>query len=226
MGGYRVVEIFFSPQGEGFHMGSPAVFIRFAGCNLGGGYGNTRENDICTFCDTDFSTFEELDFSSIVGRVELEAGVPAREFPFMLVLTGGEPLLQVDEGFILRLHEEFPEATIHIETNGTTGLELQRILLQFPEWFWVTVSPKLGARLVWRLASEVKVVVPGVVDGPGWSWAELEGLHSTIDALEYWLVPQGTGEGSGVVPGIDAYLSCLERGWRLGVQGHKVWQLK
>lgn len=131
---YRINEIFYSLQGEGYHTGRPAVFIRFSGCNLR-----------CPFCDTDFSDYTEMTAEQIVEEA-------VRLFPNenerFCVLTGGEPSLQVDEALVQLLHAE--RFYIAMETNGTHAVPAQIE--------WVTCSPKEGTRVVLDFASEVKVV--------------------------------------------------------------------
>ena len=123
---YRINEIFYSLQGEGFHSGTPAVFVRFSGCNLA-----------CPFCDTDFSAYEEMTARQIAERVE--ALLPEETLSLrspIIVLTGGEPALQVDRELLIGLHTLL-SLPIHIETNGT---------LPLPEEIdWVTCSPKEGS---------------------------------------------------------------------------------
>ncbi len=140
---YRINEIFYSLQGEGFHSGTPAVFVRFSGCNLA-----------CPFCDTDFAAYEEMTVHQIAARIEglLPQDTQALRSP-ILVLTGGEPALQADAELLIGLHTLLP-LPIHIETNGTVEL---------PEdlYDWITCSPKEGSRVVLREASEVKVVYTG-----------------------------------------------------------------
>lgn len=141
MKNYKVNEIFYSLQGEGVWSGRAAVFIRFSLCNLH-----------CPFCDTDFSKYEELTASKIVARVK-EAGSDCK----FIVLTGGEPTLQVDDEMIDALHKE--GYYLSMETNGTheipNGID------------WVTCSPKTAyitkdkARVCIKEASEVKVVFDG-----------------------------------------------------------------
>lgn len=223
---FRVVEIFCSPQGEGQHIGRRAVFVRFGGCNLGRGAGLARPEDVCQFCDTDFSTAVGMSFSDIVMAVEQESGGPRSDVVLPIILTGGEPLLQVDEEFIMGLHQEFPKSTVHVETNGTVGAALEKVLALHADWFWVTVSPKLGSKVVWRYASEVKVVVPGVVTGSGWTCDALQELRGVVRSRHYWIVPQATMDGEPMVEELTRYTECLARGWRFGVQGHKVWKLK
>ena len=159
---YRINEIFYSLQGEGFHSGTPAIFVRFSGCNLA-----------CPFCDTDFASFKEMTVTQIAERVEelLPEDTPTRKSP-ILVLTGGEPALQADAELLVGLHTLL-SLPVHIETNGTVEL---------PEdlYDWITCSPKEGSKVVLREASEVKVVYTG--QSPE-KWTE------TIRAQHYFLQP-------------------------------------
>lgn len=128
-----VNEIFYSLQGEGFHTGTPAVFVRLSGCNLS-----------CEFCDTDFSRHEMMTVDDIVARVTMWA-------PPMVVLTGGEPTLHALDGLVSALHSV--GRRVHIETNGTgpvpRGID------------WVTCSPKPEGRCVLSRCDELKVVYTG-----------------------------------------------------------------
>ena len=130
---YKINEIFYSLQGEGANAGTPAVFIRFAGCNL-----------CCPFCDTDFDTYTEMSAEEIIDETS--------KYPTdFIVLTGGEPALQVDKALVDALHSN--DYVIAIETNGTCPLP--------KDIDWVTVSPKEGSRVVLTEADEVKVVYTG-----------------------------------------------------------------
>lgn len=129
---YRVNEIFYTLQGEGFYTGTPAVFLRFSGCNRA-----------CPFCDTDFSRGEEMTASEIAEAV---AQYPARH----LVATGGEPLLQLDSDLLREL--KLRGFYVQIETNGTCPVP--------PEVDWVTCSPKDAPWAVDRI-DELKVVYQG-----------------------------------------------------------------
>lgn len=143
---YRVNEIFYSLQGEGYHTGRTAVFVRLAGCNLR-----------CPFCDTDFSHSEPMSADAIAERVFAYSTSPDT----LIVLTGGEPSLQADEALIEALHRH--HQTLTIETNGTHPL---------PDGIdWITLSPKAGADVVLTHADEVKVVfTPDTVnDLPRWA---------------------------------------------------------
>lgn len=131
----RVNEIFYSLQGEGRYTGTPAVFVRFAGCNLR-----------CSFCDTEFETYTEMTEDEIVARV---LSYPTQH----VILTGGEPTLQLTTSLLQKLNGEESRRIVHIETNGTH---------QLPEGpiHWVTCSPKYGQLHIQRI-DELKVVYEG-----------------------------------------------------------------
>ena len=186
---YRINEIFYSLQGEGFHTGTPAVFVRFSGCNLA-----------CPFCDTDFTSYEELTLRQIVERIE--ALLPEETQPLrspILVLTGGEPALQADAELLVGLHTLL-SLPIHIETNGTVEL---------PEdiYDWITCSPKEGSKVVLQEASEVKVVFIG---------QNVEHWAETIRAQHYFLQPCSCANTEAVVAYIKSH-----PWWRLSMQTHK-----
>ena len=155
--GYLVKEIFYTLQGEGTHMGRPAVFCRFSGCNLWTGHERHRARAVCKFCDTDFVGTDGPGGGRFRSASDLAAAV-AKTWrgdrawgaePFV-VCTGGEPLLQLDVAAVEALHVE--GFVIAVETNGT-----QKI----PEGVdWVCVSPKAGAPLVIDRADELKLVYP------------------------------------------------------------------
>lgn len=155
---YTVKEIFYTLQGEGANTGRPAVFCRFAGCNLWSGFETDRERAVCRFCDTDFvgtdgpgggkfSTAQELAQAVRAAWPEKQFG--QRSVP-LVVCTGGEPLLQLDDTAVDALHREGFE--VAVETNGTrqplAGLN------------WVCVSPKAGTECVIRSGDELKLVYP------------------------------------------------------------------
>jgi len=154
---YQVKEIFYTLQGEGSHTGRPAVFCRFAGCNLWSGREQQRARAVCQFCDTDFvgtdgpgggqfATAEEL------ARAVANAwqGEPHPRSHRFVVCTGGEPLLQLDQPAVDALHSAGFE--VAIETNGTRPAG--------PGIDWVCVSPKAGAPLVLTEGDELKLVFP------------------------------------------------------------------
>src|SRR5436309_718515 len=151
---FAVKEIFKTLQGEGRNAGRAAVFCRFAGCNLWSGREADRATATCQFCDTDFvgtdgsggGKFETA--ADLVAAIAAEWGAGAENR--LVVLTGGEPLLQVDEPLLASLHDARFE--IAIETNGT---------LAAPEQIdWICVSPKAGAPLVQTRGDELKLVYP------------------------------------------------------------------
>jgi 7-carboxy-7-deazaguanine synthase (Cx14CxxC type) len=152
---YAVHEIFYSLQGEGAQAGRPAVFCRFAGCNLWSGREEDRESAICRFCDTFFvgtdgaggALFESPE--ALATAVDSAWRGDAAETRFV-VCTGGEPLLQLDAEAVTALHAR--GFTVAVETNGTRPV---------PEGVdWVCVSPKAGAELVQRSGDELKLVFP------------------------------------------------------------------
>ncbi len=140
---YTIKEIYYTIQGEGFHTGRSAVFVRFSGCNLWTGHEKDRENAICNFCDTDFigtdgpggGKFQTP--NDLVKNIVSKWPSRSKEKRFV-VFTGGEPLLQMDEELINALH--FNKFEIAIETNGT---------VKAPKNIdWVCVSPKAGSNLI------------------------------------------------------------------------------
>jgi len=168
---YSVKEMFYTLQGEGTHAGRPAVFCRFAGCNLWTGREADRATAICQFCDTDFVGTDGLgggkfdtaqDLAERIASFWPATAAGAQGVRFV-VLTGGEPLLQVDAALIDALHAQGFE--IAVETNGTVPA---------PEGLdWVCVSPKAGSKLVQTRGHELKVVVPQA----GFSEADLLGFE-------------------------------------------------
>ncbi|MGB6346034.1 MAG: 7-carboxy-7-deazaguanine synthase [Methyloceanibacter sp.] len=210
---YAVKEIFYTLQGEGVQAGRPAVFCRFAGCNLWSGREADREAAICNFCDTDFvgtngsggGKFAEADELARACRAAWRgnSGTP----PFV-VLTGGEPMLQVDENLIAALHESGFE--IAIETNGT--LPVPRSI------DWICVSPKGGAPLVQRSGDELKLVYPQFELAP----VEVEDLNFTHFLLQP--MDEGACTPANVRAATDYCLAHPK--WRLSLQTHKLLGLR
>lgn len=151
---YAVKEIFYTLQGEGALTGRPAVFCRFAGCNLWSGREEGRASAACSFCDTDFVGTDGTDGGRYADAEALADKVaslwPARAHGKFVVCTGGEPLLQLDTPLIDALHRRGFE--IAVETNGTIALP--------PDLDWVCVSPKGSNKLVVTEGDELKVVIP------------------------------------------------------------------
>lgn len=168
---YTVKEIFYTLQGEGAQAGRPAVFCRFAGCNLWSGREEDRANAACPFCDTDFVGTNGVgggkfsDAKSLAHRIAAEwpgtsAHAKAQRF---VVLTGGEPLLQVDEALTAALHAE--GFTVAVETNGTQ--------IPPPGIDWLCVSPKGQAKVVVTQGQELKLVFPQT-DAPPHRFEDLD----------------------------------------------------
>jgi 7-carboxy-7-deazaguanine synthase len=205
---YQVKEIFYTLQGEGTHAGRPAVFCRFAGCNLWSGREPDRATAVCKFCDTDFVGTDGTRGGKYV-TAELLAAEIAAHWPLasrvnrFVVLTGGEPLLQVDDAFIAALHAQ--GFMIAVETNGT---------LPAPRGIdWICVSPKAGAEWIQRSGSELKVVWPQ----PTLSFDELESAEFTHRYLQPM---DGPLRAENTKLCIDL---CLARpAWKLSVQTHKI----
>jgi 7-carboxy-7-deazaguanine synthase len=204
---YSVKSIFYTLQGEGANTGRPAVFCRFAGCNLWSGREEDRANAACQFCDTDFVGTDGEGggkFSDAVGLVNAIARTwrGATKFPRLVVLTGGEPALQLDTALIAALHDEKFE--VAIETNGT---------LPLPEGIdWICVSPKADAGLAITSGDELKLVFPQSLAMP----AQFESLAFTHRFLQPM---DGPNQASNTQQAIDY---CLAHpAWRLSIQTHK-----
>lgn len=145
---YAVKEIFLTLQGEGANAGRPAVFVRFVGCNLWSGREQDRASAVCRFCDTNFVGGERIKEAGVLAeRVAQEWGTIRRDR--FVVLTGGEPALQVDEPLLAALHDR--DFFVAIETNGTVPLKAK------PDW--ITVSPKTRELQVTD-GDELKLVYP------------------------------------------------------------------
>ena len=207
---YSVKEIFYTLQGEGLQVGMPAVFCRFAGCNLWTGREEDRASAVCRFCDTDFVGTD----GTLGGKYEtaerladrIAALWPEGERRYRLVVaTGGEPLLQIDRALIDALHAK--EFRIAVATNGTIAV---------PDGIdWVCVSPKKGAEWVQRKGNELKLVFPQAGLMPDdLPWAELRFDHFLLQPMD------GPNVGRNTLTAV-AYCQAHPQ-WRLSVQTHKV----
>lgn len=178
---YAVKEIFLTVQGEGGRAGCRSVFLRMAGCNLWNGVAESRDKGkgACSrWCDTDFVGGEKMDAATILRLMDELWPMPARSDDLLevqpserwVVISGGEPTLQVDRALLDLLHGH--GWWVAMETNGTADPEAGLLL---DEVDWLTVSPKLGAEMKrWR-GAELKVVLPGQTRGePGWTDEQLE----------------------------------------------------
>lgn len=205
---YSVKEIFLTLQGEGINAGRVAVFCRFAGCNLWSGREADRPGAQCRFCDTDFVGTDGTlggkypDATHLANQIAAQWPAQA-DGQRLVVLTGGEPLLQVDAALIDALHAQGFE--IAVETNGTlpapAGLD------------WVCVSPKAGNALAITAGDELKVVVPQA----GLNLAVLAALpfrHHLLQPLD--------GPGAEQHRAHAIALCLADPRWRLSVQAHKL----
>lgn len=204
---YRIKEVFYSLQGEGFHSGRPAIFCRFSHCNLWTGKEKDRAQAICQFCDTDFVGTDGQNGGVFATADALTAHLlqfwPDANTPPFVVLTGGEPLLQVNDALIEALHTEGVE--IAVETNGTlkapTGID------------WLCVSPKAGAPLIQTSGNELKLVYPQPALMPE-QVAQL--------AFDYFYLQPMDGPHAQAHTR-EALAYCLAHPkWRLSLQTHKL----
>jgi 7-carboxy-7-deazaguanine synthase len=207
---YAVKEIFFTLQGEGANTGRPAVFCRFAGCNLWTGREADRAEATCQFCDTDFVGVDgpgggkfataELLASAVAEKWPVNVSARARK---LVVCTGGEPLLQMDDAVVAALHARGFE--IAVETNGTQ---------QPPAHIdWICVSPKVGAPLVLTSGNELKLVYPQAGGEPE--------RFEALDFEQFFLQPMDGPERERNTELALAY--CLSHPqWRLSIQTHKL----
>lgn len=208
---YAVKEMFLTLQGEGVNAGRRAVFVRFAGCNLWSGRERDRASAICRFCDTDFVGVDGEGGGRFVGATALAKAVEGfwgeRADDRFVVLTGGEPMLQVDGALIDALHAR--SFTVAMESNGTIPAH--------PGVDWVCISPKAGSEVVQRSGDELKLVWPQA--------------GTDLDALEAWdftnrlLQPLDDVEADA---NRDACVRLvMERPrWRLSLQTHKLLGLR
>jgi 7-carboxy-7-deazaguanine synthase (Cx14CxxC type) len=205
---YSVKEIFYTLQGEGRNAGRPAVFCRFAGCNLWSGREMDRSEAICTFCDTDFVGTDGVGGGKFSSAQDLARAV-ASCWPSgvrgqrLAVLTGGEPLLQVDDAFLAALHEEGFE--IAIETNGTltppAGVD------------WICVSPKAGSTLAINSGNELKLVFPQSDARP----EDFEAL-----AFDHFLLQPMDGPCREENTAAAVNYCLMHPLWQLSLQTHKI----
>ena len=203
---YAVKEIFLTLQGEGGQAGRPAVFCRFAGCNLWSGREQDRASAVCNFCDTDFVGMDGPGGGRFATSDALAAAVEAAwqggPSDRLVVLTGGEPLLQVDRPLIDALHAR--GFSLALETNGTISVP--------PGVDWVCVSPKADAPLAQVSGQELKLVYPQ----PGVDPARFE----TLAFERFLLQPMDGPARAANTQAAIAYCLAHPR-WRLSVQTHK-----
>jgi len=211
---YAVKEMFLTLQGEGMQAGRRAVFLRFAGCNLWSGREQDRAEAVCRFCDTDFVGTDGENGGRFKDAADLAAATarlwgdePGRRF---VVITGGEPMLQLDPALVDALHGAGFE--IAVESNGT--------LPATPGIDWLCISPKADSQVVQRSGSELKLVWPQPEIDPdtliGW-------------AFDQFLVqPMDCGSEAANAATREAAIALVLRDsrWRLSLQTHKLLGLK
>ena len=208
---YAVKEIFYTLQGEGANTGRAAVFCRFAGCNLWSGREQDRADATCSFCDTDFVGTDgegggKFGTAALLAAACAAAAGAARFHagqPMLIVLTGGEPMLQVDEDLIAALHNAAFE--IAIETNGTRAVPRSID--------WICVSPKAGAPVVQTTGEELKLVYP-----------QPDVMPETLNRFQFkhrYLQPMAGANGIENTAAAVAYCQAHPH-WRLSLQTHKM----
>jgi 7-carboxy-7-deazaguanine synthase len=211
---YSVKEIFYTLQGEGMQAGKPAVFCRFAGCNLWSGREEDRASAVCRFCDTDFVGIDGTLGGKYASADSLAHRIgslwPAADNRHRLVvMTGGEPLLQLDRELIDAIHARGFQ--IAVETNGT---------ITAPEGIdWICVSPKAGAPLVQTHGHELKLVYPQpdlLPDALPWP---------TLRFDHYLLQPMDGPTAEQTTAAAVAYCQTHPQ-WRLSVQTHKMLRIR
>lgn len=208
---YAVKELFLTLQGEGVHAGRRAVFVRFAGCNLWSGREADRASAVCQFCDTDFVGTDgdgggRFADAAALGNAVTAAWGPGQAQRYV-VLTGGEPMLQIDAAFIDALHADGFE--IGVESNGT--------IAAVPGIDWLCISPKSGSHIVQKSGNELKLV-----------WPQPD---SDLDAMEGWafdhflVQPMDCADSEGARAGAVDFVMQRPK-WRLTTQAHKMLGLR
>ena len=204
---YLLKEIYYTLQGEGYHTGRPAVFIRFSGCNLWTGYEKDRSGAICNWCDTDFvgtngingGKFSAEEITNIINKL-WKGNVQTKPY---VVCTGGEPLLQMDESLIKAIHRVGFE--IGLETNGT---------MIPPEGIdWICVSPKANTDLVLKNGNELKVVYPQCGMNPR--------MHEKLKFDHFYIQPMDGIDQKNNIKRSEKFVLDHPK-WKLSLQTHKI----
>src|SRR5215216_5217129 len=207
---YSVKEIFYTLQGEGANTGRAAVFCRFAGCNLWTGREEDRADAVCNFCDTDFVGTDGPGGGRFISAKDLAKAVSTKwqgSFTIsvrpLVVCTGGEPLLQLNDDLVTAFHELGFE--VAIETNGTR--------LPPPGIDWICVSPKAGAELILRSGHELKLIFPQEGARPE--------QFEKLDFQHFYLQPMdGSFREANTRLALQYCLSNPQ--WKLSLQTHKL----
>jgi len=203
---YRIKEIYFTQQGEGSNTGRDFVFVRFSGCNLWSGKEKNRKSAICQFCDTDFYGTDGINggFYSAKQLIEkIKSLWVSRDDNIAVVLTGGEPLLQVNDELVAALKQE--QIYIAVETNGT---------LDAPDHIdWICMSPKANTEIKLKKGNEIKVIFPQESLDPE--------KFSLFDFSEFYLQPMDSNEYQ---ENLNATITYCQKNpkWKLSLQTHKI----
>ena len=207
---YAIKEIYYTIQGEGFHTGRPAVFVRFSGCNLWTGREEDRHKAICQFCDTDFWGTDGVEGGKYTKEslsTKIKELWPIDSDKIFIVCTGGEPALQLDQELVDYLHQK--DIEIAIETNGTLAL---------PDHIdWICMSPKAHTEIVVSKGHEIKIVFPQKGIDP----SDFESL----DYQHYYLQPMDSVEQEENIFKVQEYC-LLHPKWKMSLQTHKILGIK
>jgi 7-carboxy-7-deazaguanine synthase len=213
---YAVKEMFKTVQGEGHHVGTPAFFVRLAGCNMWSGHEETRERDAVRndakcprWCDTDFVGGDHLTAREIAETIPVGTN--------MIVVTGGEPLLQVDQRFVDVLSARIPTGVLAFETNGTVVPRFVRRTTDNAR-VWMTCSPKQPPEQIrMRAANEIKLVWPDH-DPMDWEWFIADHYYLSPRADQRILNQDNQEKLAQWVAG--------QNKWKLSLQTHKITGLR
>ena len=203
---YRIKEIYFTQQGEGSNTGRDFVFVRFSGCNLWSGKEKNRKSAICQFCDTDFYGTDGINggvYSAKQLIEKIKSLWVSRDDNIAVVLTGGEPLLQVNDELVGALKQE--QIYIAVETNGT---------LDAPDHIdWICMSPKANTEIKLKKGNEIKVIFPQESLDPE--------KFSLFDFSEFYLQPMDSNKYQ---ENLNATITYCQKNpkWKLSLQTHKI----
>ena len=203
---YRIKEIYFTQQGEGSNTGRDFVFVRFSGCNLWSGKEKNRKSAICQFCDTDFYGTDGINggvYSAKQLIEKIKSLWVSRDDNIAVVLTGGEPLLQVNNELVAALKQE--QIYIAVETNGT---------LDAPDHIdWICMSPKANTEIKLKKGNEIKVIFPQESLDPE--------KFSLFDFSEFYLQPMDSNKYQ---ENLNATITYCQKNpkWKLSLQTHKI----
>ena len=203
---YRIKEIYFTQQGEGSNTGRDFVFVRFSGCNLWSGKEKNRKSAICQFCDTDFYGTDGINggvYSAKQLIEKIKSLWVSKDDNIAVVLTGGEPLLQVNDELVAALKQE--QIYIAVETNGT---------LDAPDHIdWICMSPKANTEIKLKKGNEIKVIFPQESLDPE--------KFSLFDFSEFYLQPMDSNKYQ---ENLNATITYCQKNpkWKLSLQTHKI----